>query len=172
MVKSYPEYDESTVFAQESADMEKVIDAIKAIRTRRAEMNVVPSRKAKVFIVTPYGATFGEKVHPFFVRLASASEVEVVDSYDDDSSVRIITDAAAIYIPLADIIDFEAERARLTAELKTVEGEIARANGKLSNENFTSRAPEAVVNAEREKLERYKAKLAGIEDALKAIEGK
>ena len=96
----------------------------------------------------------------------------MVDSYNDDGAVQIITDSATIYIPLADIVDFEAERERLNKELAATDGEIKRAEGKLSNESFTSRAPEAVVNAEREKLEKYKAKRAGIVEALRAIQDK
>ena len=105
-------------------------------------------------------------------RSASASEVQVVDSFSDDGAVQIITDSAAIYIPLADIVDFEAERKRLEGELKEMEAEIKRASGKLANESFTSRAPEAVVNAEREKLAKYEARKAGIEEALAALAGK
>ena len=172
MVAKYPEFDKALCFDAEEAEMEKVIEAIKAIRARRAEMNVAPSRKAKIFIVTKYTEAFGKETYPFFERLASASEVAVVDSYNDDGAVQIITDSATIYIPLADIVDFEAERERLNKELAATDGEIKRAEGKLSNESFTSRAPEAVVNAEREKLEKYKAKRAGIVEALRAIQDK
>jgi len=172
MIQEFPEYDENLVFEDEAASMERVIEAITAIRTRRAEMNVAPSKKAKVFIVTKYPEAFGEATYPFFERLASASEVDVVESYSDDTSVQIITDSATIYIPMTDIVDFSAERERLNKELSGVDGEIARAEGKLANENFTSRAPEKVVAAEREKLEKYKAKRDGIIEALSAIEGK
>ena len=172
MVAKYPEFDKALCFDAEEAEMEKVIEAIKAIRARRAEMNVAPSRKAKIFIVTKYTEAFGKETYPFFERLASASEVAVVEAYNDDGAVQIITDSATIYIPLADIVDFEAERERLNKELAATDGEIKRAEGKLSNESFTSRAPEAVVNAEREKLEKYKAKRAGIVEALKAIQDK
>ena len=134
-------------------------------------MNVPPSRKAKVYIATKDGA-FAPDTFAFFMRLASASEVQVVDSFSDDGAVQIITDSAAIYIPLADIVDFEAERKRLEGELKEMEAEIKRASGKLANESFTSRAPEAVVNAEREKLAKYEARKAGIEEALAALAGK
>ncbi len=171
MISTFPEYSEKLCFEKESEDMEKVIAAIRAIRTRRAEMNVAPSRKAKVYIVTKSDA-FAKDTFAFFERLASASEVEVVDSYSDDGSVQIITDSATVYIPLSDIIDFAAERERLQGELKKIEGEIARCEGKLSNESFTARAPEAVVNAEKEKLEKYKATKDGILEALAAIENK
>ncbi len=172
MIQSFPEYDENLVFEEEAAAMERVIEAITAIRTRRAEMNVAPSKKAKIFIVTKYPEAFTAATFPFFERLASASGVALVDSYSDDGSVQIITDSATVYIPMADIVDFAAERERLTKELASVDGEIARCEGKLANENFTARAPEKVVAAEREKLEKYRAKRAGIADALAAIEGK
>ena len=172
MIQPFPEYDPSLVFEAETSSMERVIEAITAIRTRRSEMNVAPSKKAKLFIVTKYPEAFGEATHPFFERLASASEVHVEDSYSDDSSVQIITDSATLYIPMADIVDFAAERERLNKELAAVDGEIARCEGKLSNEGFTSRAPEKVVEAEREKLEKYRARRAGILEALAAIIGK
>ena len=93
----------------------------------------------------------------------------LVDSYADDTAVQIITEAAAIYIPLADMIDFAAELARLEGELKQVESEIARVNGKLSNESFVSRAPQAVVDGEKAKLEKYLEKKAGVEAALNQV---
>ncbi len=165
MIKDYPEYTESLIFASESADMAKVIDAIKAIRVRRSEMGVVPSRKAHVYIETKYPEAFAGS-EAFFEKLASASAVSIVDAHSDDTAVRIITDAAVIYIPLADMVDFEAERKRLEGELKTVESEIKRAEGKLSNEGFISRAPAAVVEGERAKLEKYKEKLESIKAAI------
>ena len=165
MVKDYPVYNENLVFAADEANMEKVIDAIKAIRTRRAEMGVVPSRKAKLFIETKYPEAFANSAS-FFEKLASASEVALVDAYDDDTAVRVITDAATVHIPLGDLVDFEAERKRLENELKTVENEIKRAEGKLNNEGFTSRAPAAVVEAERAKLEKYKEKREGVIAAI------
>jgi valyl-tRNA synthetase len=103
---------------------------------------------------------------------ASASSFAVVESYSDEGAVQIITDSAAIYIPLADMVDFAAEAERLEKELKTVDAEIKRAEGKLNNEGFTSRAPAAVVEAEREKLEKYREKKIGIEEALKSVKEK
>ncbi|MBO5257632.1 MAG: valine--tRNA ligase, partial [Clostridia bacterium] len=119
MVKDYPVYNEALVFAADEANMEKVIDAIKAIRARRAEMGVVPSRKAKLFIETKYPEAFANSAS-FFEKLASASGMELVDAYDDDTAVRVITSAATVHIPLGDLVDFEAERKRLEGELKNV----------------------------------------------------
>jgi valyl-tRNA synthetase len=165
MIKDYPVYNEALVFAADEANMEKVIDAIKAIRTRRAEMGVVPSRKAKLFIETKYPEAFAGSAS-FFEKLASASGMELVDAYDDDTAVRVITSAATVHIPLGDLVDFEAERKRLEGELKNVEAEIKRAEGKLNNEGFISRAPAAVVDAERAKLEMYKEKREGVIAAI------
>ena len=131
-------------------------------------MNVPPSRKAKVYIVTQCPEAF-EGSEKFFARLASASETCVADSYSQDGAVQIITADASVYIPMADMVDFEAERRRLEGELTKTEGEIRRCQGKLGNESFVAKAPEAVVAAEREKLEKYKAQLAGIQDAIAAL---
>ncbi len=171
MLKDYPEADKIPSFAEETAAFERVISAIKAIRARRAEMGVVPSRKAAVNVVTKYESSF-ENAGIFFEKLASASSFAVVENYSDEGAVQIITDSAAIYIPLADMVDFAAEAERLEKELKTVEAEIKRAEGKLNNEGFTSRAPAAVVEAEREKLEKYREKKVGIEEALKNVKEK
>ncbi|MDD6094715.1 MAG: valine--tRNA ligase [Clostridia bacterium] len=171
MIEKYPTADEKLNF-EEAADFEKVIDAIRAIRTRRSEMNVPPSRKAKLYIITKEPNAFGEYSHPFFMKLASASEVSVVSEFSEEGAVQIITDSATIYIPLADMVDFAAERKRLEGELKAVCSEIARSEGKLKNEGFVAKAPAAVVEAEREKLEKYKAQKLGIEEALAAIADK
>ncbi len=168
MIKSYPEYNEALVFEAETDSMEKVIELIKAIRARRAEMGVVPSRKAQLFIETKYADAFSG-AEPFFAKLASASALTIVDAYEDESAVRIITDSATAYIPLADMVDFEAERKRLEGELKAVEGEIARAEGKLGNEGFIARAPAAVVEGEREKLRKYMEKKDSILAAIEKL---
>ena len=165
MVKDYPEYKEDFTFAAAEEDMNRIIDAIKAIRVRRNEMGVVPSRKAKLFVETKYPETFSGAT-AFFERLASAASLEVVEDYADENAVKIITDSATIHIPLGDLVDFEAERARLKKELDAMESEIKRAEGKLSNEGFVSRAPAAVVEAEKAKLEKYKEKRDSIKEAI------
>ncbi len=169
MIQAYPTGEEVPDFTEDAAAMNKVIEAIKAIRARRAEMQVPPSRKAAVYIVTAEKTAFGPGSHPFFARLASAASVTVTDTYADDSAVRIVTDSATIYIPLADMVDFAAERKRLEGEKTKIAGEIKRCEGKLSNAGFTAKAPAAVVAAEQEKLDKYKAQLHGIEEALAAL---
>ena len=171
VISKYPEANTALDFESESAEMERVIAAIKAIRLRRNEMNVVPSRKAKVYIATKYPESFGESTHPFFARLASASEVEVAASFAEDvvsadNAVQIITDSATVYLPLSDLVDTEKEKARLEGELKKLTDEIDRVNKKLSNESFVAKAPAAVVDAERAKLEKYTENLKGVQAAL------
>ena len=168
MISAYPEYSEDLEFAFEESEMSKIIDAIRAIRTRRAEMNVPPSRKAKVTVVTKYPETFSA-AEPFFMRLASASGLEIADSCEGEGNVQIVTDAATVYIPLSDIVDTEAEKARLDKEKVKIEGEIKRLEGKLSNAGFVAKAPAAVVEGEKEKLEKYRDTLAGILDALSKL---
>ena len=167
MISKYPEYDESLCFPGDEAHMAAVIEAIRAIRNRRAEMNVAPSKKASVHIVTDNRDAFNDLTSVFFKKLASASDVAVCDRYEDENAVSIITPAARIYIPLGELVDMEAEKKRLEKEAEKVKGEIERIEKKLSNEGFTSKAPAAVIEGERKKLASYKEKLAGIEEAVK-----
>ena len=174
MISEYPKFDDALCFPEESMCMERVIAAIKAIRARRNEMNVVPSRKAKVYIETKYSESFNDSTAAFFSRLASASEVLVGAKFEGDivspdESVQIITDSATIYLPLADIIDTEKERARLEGEKKKLIGEIERLDKKLSNEGFVAKAPAAVVEGEKAKLAKYKENLEGVEAALSKL---
>ncbi len=170
MIADYPTYKSELCFAAESEQTERVLEAIKAIRARRNEMNVPPSRKAKVYIGTKYTDSFNATSAEFFKRLASASEVEVYDSLDGklnaDDAVQIITASATIMLPLSDIIDTEKEKARLLSEKQKLEAEIERIDKKLSNEGFVAKAPAAVVDGERAKREKYKENLAGVLSAL------
>ena len=165
MIAAYPTADPALDFPAEAEDMERVIGSIRAIRARRAEMNVPPSRRAKLFVTTRYQKTY-ESAYPFFEKLASASALEIVDRYEKDDAVSIVTDAATVYIPMAEMIDTEKERARLTGEIKKTEGEIARLVGKLGNEGFLAKAPAQVVEGEKAKLEKYKATLEALHAAL------
>ena len=114
--------------------------------------------------VDVFGAAEG-----FFRKLAGASEVLFPESYEDEGSVSIVTDAVTVYIPLADMIDFEKEKARLSKELEKTEGEIKRLSGKLSNEGFLAKAPEAVVAQEKEKLAKYEATKESLLAELKKL---
>ena len=154
MISAFPTFDPALCYSEAEADVERIITAITAIRGRRAEMNVPPSKKAKLIVVTKYKDSF-LRASKILEKLASASEVALADSYDKDDAVMIATDAGSMYIPLAEVIDFEKERARLTAEMKKNDGEIERIEKKLSNEGFVSKAPAAVIDGERNKLKKY-----------------
>lgn len=170
MIAEWVKADDALRFSAEEEEMERIMSAIKAVRNRRAEMNVAPSKKAKIFIETAYADTF-EKGKVFFERLASASEVEVGAKFDDmDDAVSIITESARMYIPMAELVDFQAEIARLQKEKAGVEKELAMVNGKLSNENFVSKAPAAVVEGQRQSKARLEEKLALLDESLQNLE--
>ena len=166
IIAEWLQYDESLNFRAECGAMERVIAAIRALRNVRAQMNVPPSKKAKLYVVSEYADSFNADTAVFFTKLASASEVVLVDAYDADGSVSVVSDGAKLYIPMAEIVDLEKERARLEKEKENAEKEIARVNGKLSNASFTDKAPAAVVEAERAKLAKYTEMLANVKDML------
>ena len=165
MISEWPEYDEKLSFRAEEQEFERVMTAIKAIRNRRAEMNIPPSKKANIYIVSQYADTFGECAK-FFEKLAFAQSVEVRDSFDDAGSVAIITADAKIYIPLAELIDFAAERARLNKELENNMKLLAGVQAKLSNEAFVSKAPKAIVDNQREAAATLTEKISMIKESL------
>ena len=154
MIADYPTYNEGMNFAAAEADVDRIINCITQIRARRAEMNVPPSKKAKLFVVTKYTDTF-KATEKILEKLASASEVILTDKYESDDAVMIASDAGSLYIPLSEVIDFEKERERLTAEMKKNDAEIERIEKKLANEGFVKKAPPAVIEGERAKLMKY-----------------
>ena len=171
MISRYPTGRSDLEFPVEAGEMERVLELIRAIRNRRAEMNIAPSRKAAVFIETRYADAFNSATAPFFARLASASGIEVAESFpanrvSADTCVQVVTPAATAYLPLSDLVDYEKERARLTAEIAKVNAEVERLDKKLSNQGFVAKAPAAVVDAERAKLAAAREKLTATEAAL------
>ena len=171
MISRYPTGRSDLEFLVEAGEMERVLELIRAIRNRRAEMNIAPSRKAAVFIETRYADAFNSATAPFFARLASASGIEVAESFpagrvSADTCVQVVTPAATAYLPLSDLVDYEKERARLTAEIAKVSAEVERLDRKLSNQGFVAKAPAAVVDAERAKLAAAREKLTATEAAL------
>lgn len=165
MISAWPEYTDALSFEAEEAEMERIMTAVRAIRNRRAEMNVPPSKKAKVYIATSYKETF-EQGGLFMQKLASASEVEVADSFEIDGAVSIVTQDAKIYIPMGELVDFEAEKARLNKELAAVQKDLDFVNNKLSNENFVAKAPANVVAAQREQAAKYQEKIAMLKESI------
>ncbi|MBQ2325403.1 MAG: valine--tRNA ligase [Clostridia bacterium] len=161
MVSDYPQYNECFNFPSDEKYMSGVIDAIKAVRNRRAEMNVPPSRKAHIFIKTPDKSAF-EGSEIFFEKLASAAGVSYLEGDEPENAVSIVSGDSVLYLPVSEMVDTEAERARLNKELENAEKMIASANSKLNNAEFVSRAPEKVVNIEKDKLEKFTALKASI----------
>ena len=168
MLSKYPEYDENLDFPQAAKEMESVMDAIKAIRNRRQEMNVPPSRKAKVYIATKLEDVFanGSK---FICKLASASEVEIGESFEIEGAVTVVTTDAKIYIPMDELVDKAAETARLKKELAATEKLLAQSEGKLNNQGFISKAPEKVVETVKQQAAREREKIAQLKAALDAL---
>lgn len=170
MVSKWPEYNEALHFAAEEAQMETLMDAVRAIRNRRSEMNVPPSKKAKVLILTEKKDTFAAG-EGFFPKLAYASGIELIDAVPADAAkmASVVTGDAQLYMPMGDLIDFAAERARLEKEKAKVEDDIAFVMKKLNNPKFVDKAPEKVVAVEREKAEKLREHLAKLEESIAAL---
>ncbi|NDO18721.1 valine--tRNA ligase [Lachnospiraceae bacterium MD329] len=171
MISEYPSYDSALDFPNDEKAMALIMDAISAIRNRRAEMNVPPSKKAKVIIVTDKNDVFGQGT-TFFEKLASASEaiVQSDKSGVSDNAVNIVVPSAEIYLPLDELVDKSKELARLNDEKKKLEGEIKRVEGKLNNAGFVAKAPQKVVDEEKAKGEKYKEMLEKVLESIKNME--
>ena len=174
MISKWPEFDAAweNKDAENKAEMMK--NLIRGIRNIRTEMNVAPSRKAQVYIVaddTKICDSLKELVGTY-QHMISASEVFVqMDKTGiDENAVSVVIDKATVYMPLADLIDFEKEKERLAKEQKRLEGELKRVHGMLNNEKFMSKAPEAKIAEEKEKLAKYESMMAKVQEQLKALE--
>ena len=170
MLADWPKYDESLNFGAEAAHMESVMNAIRSIRNRRAEMNVPPSKKSTLYVVSDKGEIFRQG-EGFICRLAYADKVIICENDPEghENMVCVVTNDAKLYIPLEELIDFEKELARLEKEKANCLKQIAMFEDKLSNEAFVSRAPEKVVAEQREKLEKNRALLAQLEESEKRL---
>ena len=169
VVAPWPAVESALSFPEEEKEMERLMEAIRAVRNRRAEMNVPPSRRALVYVETGYRDTF-EKGAPFLCRLASASEVRVGDAFDLPGSVSIVTPDATIKIPMDELVDKEAERARLQKERENVQKQLDGVMSRLENKAFTDKAPESVVAGARENAARLKDKIALLDQSLEALQ--
>ncbi len=172
MTSRWPEYRAELSFPAEEAAMEAVMDTIKAIRARRAEMNVPPSKKAEVLLVTATPDIYAQGLH-FIQRLAYASRVTFADAAPADTAgqVTVVTHNATAYLPLSELVDVAEELARIEKEIEKARNGLRIVEQKLSNEKFVSRAPEAVVNVEREKAAKLQDLIAKLEESAKAMGG-
>ena len=170
MLERYPAFDPALSFPEDEQNFEMVMTAIKAVRARRSEMNVPPSRKAHLIIVTDRKAAFEAGVS-YICKLAYASEVSVTGEApaNTEGMVSVVTDNARMFMPMAELVDLEKERARIQKELANAEKQLAGQIAKLSNQNFVTRAPEAVVNAEREKQAKLEALIENLKISLEQL---
>ena len=170
MLQKWPEYRDELSFPQEEEAMGLIIDAITAIRARRNEMNVAPSKKVHYTIATAHADTFARGI-PFFKRLASASDVTVADANipTPDGSIEVVTHAARVLMPLAELVDFEKELARIAKEKANAEKQLAGIENKLSNQGFIAKAPEAVVNGAREDAAKLRALIEKLDASAAAM---
>ncbi|MDK2810539.1 MAG: valyl-tRNA synthetase, partial [Petroclostridium sp.] len=170
MISAWPKYHEQYNFVEEEKQMSVIMAAIKSIRNIRAEMNVAPSRKAKLYVVTANVETF-QKGKVFFERLAGASEVILSAQKEDipEDAVSVVVEGAEMFIPLDDLVDREKEIERLEKEKQNLEKEVQRVNSKLNNHGFVSKAPAHVVEEERQKGQKYADMLAKVVERLKSL---
>ena len=170
IVAPWPEYEEGHAFPQVEAEMKKVMELITAVRTRRSEMNVPPSKKAHLAIEAADTAAF-EAEKEAIARLAYCSGVEVAQSVPQaEGSVTVVTAACRAYLPMDDLVDKKAETARLTKELEGAKKQLATAEAKLQNEKFISKAPQNVIDGVKDNAEKLREKVRGIEEALAALQ--
>ena len=167
IIAPYPKYDAALSFPEDEAGFELIMDAVKAVRSRRAEMNVPPSKRPRLIISSDRPEVF-EAGRAYLSKLAYAGEVDIVSEApaDTDGMVSVVTGSAKMFMPMAELVDLEKERARIEKELEKARAQLEAQNKKLANEAFVSRAPEAVVNAERERAEKAKALIANLEESL------
>ena len=171
MLQQWPEHRADLEFPEEEKAMELVMDAIRAIRVRRAEMNVPPSKKAQLTVATGEKVVFEQGI-PFLKRLAYASEVKVVDAdaaLETQGMVAVATHAARLFLPLAELVDLEKEKARIQKELDKNRKELDKLETKLNNPGFVNKAPANVVEAERERADKLRALLAKLEESAASL---
>ncbi|MCL2408605.1 MAG: valine--tRNA ligase [Oscillospiraceae bacterium] len=170
MIAAYPEVSDALNFPKDEADFESVMASIRAVRARRAEMNVPPSKRANLIIATDKRDVFKAGTM-YLSRLAYASEVTITDTPPEDVSglVTVVTNDARVFMPLAELVDLAKERERVEKEIGKTTAEMARIQQKLTNEKFVSKAPEAVVNVEREKLSKLESLLENLTESLGSL---
>ena len=170
MVQNYPKYSENMNFASEEADFEMIMNAVKAVRVRRAEMNVPPSKKPNLIIVTDRKDVF-ESGRVYLSKLAYAGGVEIRDEMPEnaDKMVSTATNEANLFMPLSELVDIDKEIARIEGEIAKAENVIKVTEGKLANEKFVTRAPEHIVNIERDKIVKANALIENLRETLKNL---
>ena len=168
MLTAYPEYKEELDYSADEAEFSRIMEAIRAIRNRRAEMNVPPKKKAAVYVETAYEDTFRAGI-PYIQRLASASDVVIGKDLPTEGAVNVVTPDAKIYIPMAELVDFAAEKERLQKEKDKTQKDLDFFLKKLSNPGFVNKAPAAVVEKDKASAEKLKEKIAKLEESISKL---
>ena len=175
MTANWPVYQPEHNFAVEETQIEQLKEAIRALRNMRSQMDVPPSRKAKTFVVSADANVRGifEAGQAYICALAGASEVVVLPEKTgiDDNAVSVVVPKAEIFMPLADLVDFNKERERLNRELKKLQGEVDRVTAKLNNQGFVAKAPASLIEEERAKEAKYNEMLQAVRQQLAQLEG-
>ena len=168
MISSYPLYSSENAYNKEEAEMNRIMEAIRAIRNRRSKMNVPPSKKASVYIESGFVDTY-KSGKAFIEKLAYASDVNFESDFDKKDAVTIITTDAKIYIPLDQLVDKQAEKLRLNKELNDALKQLKQCESKLNNKGFISKAPEDVVLGVKNNAEKLRDKIKLIESTIKSL---
>ena len=170
MMSKWCEFDEKLAFTKEQEDFSKIVEALRAVRVRRNEMNVPPSKKVTMIVETKFTELFGG-CKAFFEKLAGAGEFTVTSAAPSaDGMATVVTDAARIFMPMGELVDKEKELARLEKEKKAAQKDIDFLSGKLNNQGFLSKAPAAQIENERAKLAKAEEKMAKINESIKSLQ--
>lgn len=167
MIQSWPIYNKNQMYRKEKKAFESIKNCIVALRNTRAEMNIPPSKKLKVYVL-PTDEVMFKKLTPYLIKLANVSEIQVIASKDEvnEKSIALVSDSVEMFVPFGELVDVEKEKERLGKEIDGAKAEIAKSTSMLANENFVKKAPEKLVSAEREKLEKAKDKLEKLIEKL------
>ncbi|HHX59031.1 MAG TPA: valine--tRNA ligase, partial [Candidatus Moranbacteria bacterium] len=168
VISEWPQFDEGLSFPEEEAGMSLICEAIRGVRNIRAEMNIHPSKKSKIIIVTKEEDVFG-RGEAFFKKLAFASEIIITDKEEELNAVSVIVEGAKLLMPLDELVDRDKELERLTKEKKNLESEIKRSEGKLSNQGFLAKAPAKLIEEEKAKYEKYKEMLKKVIESIENL---
>ena len=170
MIEKYPEYAESLAFPEDEANFEIIMDAVRAVRAQRAEMNVPPAKRPRLVIVTDKTDVF-EAGRVYLSKLAFSGDLTIGNAPPESTEgmVTVVTDEAKLYMPLAELVDLDKERERIEKALQKARDDLDKTLAKLKNEKFTSKAPENIVAAERERADKTRALIENLEESLKAL---
>ena len=169
IVAQWPEYCQEHDFPEAELEMQRIMDVIRGVRNRRAEMNVPPSRKTNLYIATAEPNTFENGI-AIFNKLAYATQIAIGQAFDIEGAVTIVTNDAKVYIPMDELVDKKAELARLNKELETAKKQFAQVNGKLNNQGFLSKAPAQVVEGVKKDFDTLTERIQLIESSISALQ--